>query len=77
MIDATKISNVLLEAIISNLGWEDGEDKAPYLAQVEQMRPIDALRRFAAWELGSSEWADIFVRYYEDLKEAQAKEAQA
>jgi hypothetical protein len=77
MIDTSKLSPAFLEDIISNMGWENGEDKAPYLARVAAMRPIDALRRFTAWHLGDGEWANLIVRVYEELQAAQAQIAAA
>lgn len=71
MLDVSRISDFLLNDIISNMGWREGEDKAPYLAQVAQMEPIEALRCYAAWQLGYRSWGDAFARNYDELRAAQ------
>lgn len=76
-LDTSKIDADVLRDIISNMGWKEGEDAAPYLAQVAQMEPIDALRRWAAWQLGYRAWADSFVRSWSTLQAAQAQQEAA
>ena len=71
MIDVSKISPEIIESLISGMGWEKNEDKAPYLAQLATMDVSAALGKWAQWEIGDSGWARVFLRVQTELTAAQ------
>lgn len=73
MLNPDKINKSLLQDIASNLGWEKGEPIGEYKARIAQLTPREALRRFAAWHLGDSEWANVFIDNLETLQKAEVK----
>ncbi len=68
--DATKVSAEVVESIISAMGWEDGKDKAPFIARLEGMDVNAALGKWALYELGDANWARAFLRVQSELTQA-------
>ena len=70
MINPSKLSQALIEGIVSNMGWEEDQPIQPYLDKIANLTPERALRRFAEWHLGDGEWADIFIEGIDSLRKA-------
>lgn len=70
MIDTSKLSHSLIDGIVSNLGWKEDQPIEPYLEQIAQLTPEQALSYFAEWHLGDGSWATLFIEYIDQLRKA-------
>lgn len=73
MINLDKVSKSIIKDVANNMGWESNEPIKPYLEKISQMSPEQIMGKWAAWHLGSSEWADMIIDGYKQLKAAEKK----
>lgn len=61
-----------LDAVRGRLGWDEGDDTAPYDARINAMDAKAIIALWTGWHLGAEEWGRQIVNLYEQLqKDAQ------
>jgi hypothetical protein len=74
--DTAKLTEVILDDIISAMGYEEGDNRAEYVAKVQAMDPEKALQLWSRWHLGSSGWGDTFLYVWRELEAASKQEGE-
>lgn len=70
-LDLSKVRKSTVQDAAKNMGWEDDEPMDNFMIYLSEMEPLQVMRKWAAWNLGDSSWADEFIERYEELKESK------